>query len=221
VRRSVSRARILRTALALVDREGLDALTMRRVAAQLQVGAMSLYYYVPNKEAILDGVFDLVIAKADLPTGEVSAAEWIRGAAQGFRRLALQHPRTFPLLASRPIPLVDIAAAEPMEAGMAAFVRLGMEAADAYAALQAVLMSLLSLGLLESQAMLDPLPAAASQLEALPEAQFPLLRAVPDLDLDRDAVWSCLVETLVRGLTDSRRLDATEIEPNRTQVAST
>ncbi len=200
MREPVNRARIVEAALALVDESGLEALTIRRVAARLDVGAMSIYYYVANKEAILDGVFDLVIAKADLPAGEISAAEWIRGAAEGFRRLAMQHPRTFPLLTSRPMPLLDVAAAAPMEAGLAAFARSGMNAQDAYAALQAVSMSLLSLGLLESQAMLDPLPDAVSQVEVLPAQQFPLLSAVPGLDLEREAIWTCLVEALVRGL---------------------
>ncbi len=202
MRQPLSRARIFAAALTLVDRDGLEALTMRGVAAQLGVEAMSLYYHVPSKEAILEGVFDLIIARADLPVGEVSAPEWIRGTAEGFRRLAVQHPRTFPLLTTRPIPLADVAAAEPIEAGLAAFARSGMDAAQAYAAVQAVLISLLSLGLLESQAVLDPDTDAASQLDALPGPQFPLLSAVPDLDVTRATVVSCLVETLVRGLTE-------------------
>src|SRR5687768_16340103 len=127
-RRPLSRARILRTALGIVDREGLDALTMRRVAAKLDVEAMSLYHHVPNKDAILDGVYDLVITKAELPKGDVTAEHWIRGTAAAFRRLAHQHPRAVPLFTSRPLPLLDAAAAEPMEAGLAAFARLGMTA---------------------------------------------------------------------------------------------
>lgn len=203
MRQPLSRARIIEAALALVDRDGVQALTMRGVAAQLGVEAMSLYYHVPNKEAILEGIFDLLIARADLPAGEVSAPEWIRGTAEGFHRLAVQHPRTFPLLTTRPMPLADVAAAEPIEAGLAAFARSGMDPAQAYAAVQAVLISLLSLGLLESQAVLHPDTDAASQLDALPGQQFPLLTGVPDLDVTQAAVISCLVESLVRGLTES------------------
>lgn len=199
-RRPLTHARILRAALTIVDREGLEALSMRRVASRLGVGAMSLYYYVPNKGAILDGVYDLVVAKAELPNGEVTAAQWVRGAAEAFRRLALEHPRAYPLLTSRPIPLVDPAAAQPMEAGLAAFGRHGMNAAEAYAALQAVCVSLLSLGQLESQAKLHPESGAASQVSGLPPDRFPLLSAVPGLPVDRDEIWSSLVEMLVRGL---------------------
>lgn len=202
MRQPLSRAGIFAAALALVDADGLEALTMRRVAAQLGVEAMSLYYHVPNKEAILDGVFDLVIARADLPAGDVSAADWIRGTADSFRQLAVQHPRAFPLLTTRPIPLVDAAAAAPIEAGLAAFSRSGRDSVGAYTAVQAVLMSLLALGLIESQAVLDPSPDASSQLDALPPGDFPLLTAVPDLEVTRDGVMSCLVEALVRGLTE-------------------
>ena len=190
----------MRAALIIVDKEGLEALSMRRVASRLGVGAMSLYYYVPNKDAILDGVYDLVIAKAQLPTGEVTAEQWVRGAAEAFRRLAIAHPRAFPLLTSQPIPLVDAAAAEPMEAGLAAFAREGMDAAQAYAALQAVCVSLLSLGQLESQAVLHPEPGAASQVTQLAPARFPLLSAVPGLPVHSDEIWNSLVGMLVRGL---------------------
>ena len=62
----ISHARIVRAALKIVDRDGLNALSIRRVASQLGVSPMSLYYYVPTKDAILDDVYDLVIAKAEL-----------------------------------------------------------------------------------------------------------------------------------------------------------
>jgi AcrR family transcriptional regulator len=55
-RRSLDRRRILVTALRLVDREGLEALSMRKLGAELRVEAMSLYNHVPNKSALLDGM---------------------------------------------------------------------------------------------------------------------------------------------------------------------
>lgn len=190
----------MRAALAIVDRDGVDALSIRGVASRLGVSPMSLYYYVPNKDAILDGVYDLVIAKAQLPTGEVSAAQWVRGAAEAFRRLAVQHPRAYPLLTSRPMPLGDADAAEPMEAGLAAFARHGMDAAEAYATLQAVCVALLSLGQLESQAILHPDSDSASQVTELSADRFPLLSDLPALPVDRDEIWNSLVALLVRGL---------------------
>jgi AcrR family transcriptional regulator len=197
----------MRAALAIVDRDGVDALSIRGVASRLGVSPMSLYYYVPNKDAILDGVYDLLIAKAELPTGEVSAAQWVRGAAEAFRRLAVQHPRAYPLLTSQPMPLGDAAAAEPMEAGLAAFARHGMDAAEAYATLQAVGVALLSLGQLESQAVLHPDSDSASQVTELSADRFPLLSAVPALPVEPDEIWNSLVLLLVRGLDGGGRPD--------------
>lgn len=62
-KRPLSRERVLRAAVDLADREGIRALTMRRLAEDLGVEAMSLYYHVANKEALLDGVVDLIVAE--------------------------------------------------------------------------------------------------------------------------------------------------------------
>jgi AcrR family transcriptional regulator len=59
----LSRRRVLRAAVDVADRDGLDALTMRRVAQELGVEAMSLYHHVANKDAILDGIVDVVIGE--------------------------------------------------------------------------------------------------------------------------------------------------------------
>jgi AcrR family transcriptional regulator len=57
----LSSARVFAAAIALADREGIDALTMRHLAEELGVEAMSLYYHVANKEAILDGVVEAIV----------------------------------------------------------------------------------------------------------------------------------------------------------------
>ncbi|BAJ27203.1 MULTISPECIES: TetR/AcrR family transcriptional regulator [Kitasatospora] len=62
-----SRTSIARAALGLADREGLDAVTMRRVAAELGAGTMSLYNYVPKKEHLFDLLVDLLAEEYDLP----------------------------------------------------------------------------------------------------------------------------------------------------------
>jgi AcrR family transcriptional regulator len=67
---SLSRDRILREAVALADREGLDALSMRRLARELGAGAMTLYHYVANKDEVLEGMVDIVFGEIRLPTGD-------------------------------------------------------------------------------------------------------------------------------------------------------
>ena len=73
--RRLSRDRVLRAAVALADRAGIDSLTIRRLADELGAGAMSLYHYVPNKEALRDGMVDQVFSEIELPaSGDWKAA---------------------------------------------------------------------------------------------------------------------------------------------------
>lgn len=61
--------RVFAAAIALADREGIEALTMRRLAEELGVEAMSLYYHVANKEAILDGVVEAIVSEIEVELG--------------------------------------------------------------------------------------------------------------------------------------------------------
>jgi AcrR family transcriptional regulator len=70
----LSRDRILRAALELVDEGGLEALTMRRLGKALGFEAMSLYNHVANKEDVIDGMLELVLAESELPT---AAGDWV------------------------------------------------------------------------------------------------------------------------------------------------
>jgi AcrR family transcriptional regulator len=81
-RTPLSRERILDAALALADAEGVEGLTMRRLAAELGVEAMTIYYHVPNKDAILDALVERVIAEIELPE---PGTEW----RSALRSLAL------------------------------------------------------------------------------------------------------------------------------------
>src|SRR3954452_3774312 len=141
--RPLSRQRILEAAFAIADKQGLDAVTMRSVAAKLGVEAMSLYHHVPSKKAMLDGLVDLIIQVADLPTGDVTAEQWIRGTAEGLRTVARRHPRPVPLLGSRSVPLADPLSAQPFEAGIGAFTRAGYNVTEGFARLQACAVAML------------------------------------------------------------------------------
>ncbi|EAR23813.1 putative transcriptional regulator [marine actinobacterium PHSC20C1] len=74
-RAPITREAVLAAALELADAEGSAALTMRKLADRIGVEAMSIYYHVPNKEAILTGLVDLVFAEIELPT---TALDWRR-----------------------------------------------------------------------------------------------------------------------------------------------
>jgi AcrR family transcriptional regulator len=191
----------LKAAFAIADKRGLEAVTMRSVAARLNVEAMSLYNHVPSKKAMLNGLVDMLIQVAELPTGDVTAEQWIRGAADGLRALAQQHPRLVGLLTTRPVPLDDPESAKPFEAGLAAFSRTGMTVTEGFAAVQTVALSLLSMTTLEAASVLLPGAADETGLAALPEAEFPLLRKVLEQPAGLDELWQTLVGGLVRGLT--------------------
>ncbi|GLW98619.1 TetR/AcrR family transcriptional regulator [Microtetraspora sp. NBRC 16547] len=90
-------------ALRLIDERGVEALSMRKLAAELDVNPMSLYHHVPNKEALLEGVCDLVISGIELPADD--AAPWqeqLKALGVGLRAIALAHPALYPYLVSRP-----------------------------------------------------------------------------------------------------------------------
>ena len=106
-RRPLSRRRVLEEAVRFVDREGLEALTMRKLGAELGVEAMSLYNHVPNKSALLDGMVEVLLGEVEIPTQEAGWEERIREGYGAFRRLAHRHPNVFPLLVNRPPETMD------------------------------------------------------------------------------------------------------------------
>ena len=90
---SLTRGRILGAALRLVDEEGMGALSMRRLGAELGVHPMSIYYHLPGKEAIVSGLVRVVFGEMRVPsTGSGTWREQVRGFARAHRDLARAHP---------------------------------------------------------------------------------------------------------------------------------
>jgi TetR/AcrR family transcriptional regulator, tetracycline repressor protein len=92
-RKTLSRDRILEAALRLVDAEGIDALSMRRLAADLGVNPMSIYHHVSGKDALIAGLVEAVFSEARPPTpDEGTWQERVRQSARVYRRLVRAHP---------------------------------------------------------------------------------------------------------------------------------
>jgi TetR/AcrR family tetracycline transcriptional repressor len=106
-RQPLSRRRVLEEAVRFADREGLEALTMRKLGAELGVEAMSLYNHVPNKGALLDGMVEVLLGELEIPPRSRDWEERIREGYRAFRRLAHEHPNVFPLLVNRPPVTMD------------------------------------------------------------------------------------------------------------------
>jgi len=106
-RTPLSRDRVLRAAAALADRDGIGALTMRKLGQELGVEAMSLYKHVANKDEVLDGLAELVLAEFELPTDDVGWREAMHRRASSARTALTRHPWA-PAVISRsgPLPLL-------------------------------------------------------------------------------------------------------------------
>ncbi len=88
----LSRDRVLRAAIALADEGGIDALSMRKLADELGVKAMSLYNHVANKDAVLDGILDTAFGEIVLPTGEADWRSEVRKIGVSAHETLLRHP---------------------------------------------------------------------------------------------------------------------------------
>jgi AcrR family transcriptional regulator len=100
----LTRERVLRAAVVLADKGGIDSLTMRKLGQELDVEAMSLYNHVANKEDIIDGIIDLVFGEIAVPSG---GAEWktaMRKRAISAHEALLRHSWATSLMQSRTKP---------------------------------------------------------------------------------------------------------------------
>ena len=219
-RTPLDRRRILGSAIAFIDRNGLAALTMRRLGAELGVEAMALYRYVPGREQLLDGVVEAVIDElyGDPDVHMRAAGGWqdfLQRLAHGVRRIALAHPEVFPLVATRPpeAPWIrpPLRSLRWVESFLAAMTGSGFSAEAAVAAYRAYSSFLLGHLLLEvSQKGVKISPEDAP--EGVPDtgtdlSQYPLVVELEEL-LSRDesaAEFEEALENLLGRLESVRR----------------
>ena len=193
----LSRQRSLDCAVRIADRDGLDAASLRKVAAELGVHVTSLYNHVATKEALLDGVVEALFASADLPLAEVAWEQWVRRFVDGVAVLAREHPGAFAVLLRRPVQ--GPGATATFEAGLAAFHRAGLNATDAYAAVKSVALAVL--GCCVEQAYAAGGGQLHTDVSSLSWRDFPLLHEVSAADAaDEVDVVAALREVLVAGL---------------------
>jgi AcrR family transcriptional regulator len=131
-RPTLTREQVFATALRLIDADGVEALSMRRLGKALDRDPMRLYRYAPSKDALLDGVVELVLSGLVVPTPR--GDDWdevLRRTAHAFRSIALAHPHVVPLLVTRPLatPLAlrPLGTLRPLEALLELFVAAGFD----------------------------------------------------------------------------------------------
>src|SRR6266851_1142983 len=122
-RRPLTRERILRVGLRFIDEQGLEVFTMRKLAQELGVDPMSIYRHFENKDALLDGIADVLWSEVELPESETGWEALLRSFATSLRALAHVHPHAYALLCKNQslslalLRLCDVALEQLQQAG--------------------------------------------------------------------------------------------------------
>jgi AcrR family transcriptional regulator len=125
----LTRNRIISAAMELIERDGVDAISMRRLATELGCGVMSLYNHVPSKAALLDGVAEAVMSGIEFtPMPDASWQDQVRAQARAFRQIARAHPRCTMIVVSRPA--TSTAPLRPVEHALATLREAGFGGAE-------------------------------------------------------------------------------------------
>lgn len=208
---------VLSTALALVDAEGLDALTMRRLGQELGRDPMGLYRYAANRAALLDGVTELVLNELGVVPDHPDWQVQLRRIAHDLRMIALRHPNVVPLLVTRPLStplgLRPVGTLRPLEQILSLLSRAGFAPADALHVYRAYYGFLYGHILNELQEFIVDADENEALLRLglhrLPAKDFPHLRALAPLlaDYDGEAELDEGISILLAGLS-ARLTDA-------------
>jgi AcrR family transcriptional regulator len=132
----LSREKILDAAIDLLDRHGLEGLSMRKLGTAVGVEAMSLYNHVPSKDALLDGIHERILTSLDAPATARTWQSFVRHQALALHRALLAHPNAIPLFATRPA--ATPAAIERLDHYLAVLLRAGFKPTEALSIVQLV-----------------------------------------------------------------------------------
>jgi AcrR family transcriptional regulator len=201
-RRSLDRRKILETAVRFVDREGLEALSMRKLGAELRVEAMSLYNHVPNKSALLDGMVEVLLGELRIPSEDEGWEERVRGAYRAFRRLAHEHPNVFPLFVTRPPDTMD--GVWLVEEFLQTLEKAGFDPKTSLHAFRALSSYATGYAMAELRGFAMEPSGLRSGTRALPPEQFPRIAELNrELgEVDRDAEFEFGLDLILHGLRE-------------------
>ncbi len=209
----LDRKRIVEAAMAIIDDEGLEALSMRRLGAALGVNPMAAYHHVPGKAALYDLVLEEIMAGVDLSGVDSRAplAERLKQGARAYRASILAHPRAIPVLASRS--LRTAAALRPVEPILGILFEAGLTATEVVAAIDCVAQYILGVCVGYYHHTVDEETSAGREFDELDPAEFPNVNRM--LAEGRyagfDAEFEFGLDAIVRGLLGGPRspLEAT------------
>jgi AcrR family transcriptional regulator len=200
-RAGLTRDRVLATALDIVDRDGIDALSMRRLGRELGVEAMSLYSYVDNKQDLIEGVVEQVFREMPIIVeGDGPWQDRLREQAATFRRVLLAHPHAITLVAGRP--LVTDRTRAYVESALCELQRYGLDLTTADLVLG--LIASFVIGHVSEQVG-EESRTAAGYVTVEPEGsdavRFPNVTALmKDVALDRNREFAFGLDVLIAGI---------------------
>ena len=143
----LTRQRIVEEAVALLDDEGPESLSMRRLASRLGVSPMSLYHHVADKAELVDGIAEHLMSQLEVPAESVPWESAVRTMATSFRSLTHQHPAAFRVLLGQERPAAMLRTAETV---VARFVAAGFDEMSALTTFRVVVRFLLGSVMVES-----------------------------------------------------------------------
>jgi AcrR family transcriptional regulator len=208
-REALTMERVVETALAIVDRDGLEKLSMRKLGAELGVDPMAVYHYIPNKAALLDGLIEAVMNELGVACSREATedvTEWFVSAFHNFWEVLRAHPNVLTVMATRPI--TGDAGLRSAECVLRELHTIGLPAEDAMAALMSLTTMTVAIALAEAGRAPGAMhPTVQEKIEncylALPPEEFPLflegLNKVPTKDWGR--IFDFSIRIFVAGLT--------------------
>ncbi len=203
----LKREHIVSTSLKLVDREGLKALSMRRLGAELGVDPMAVYYHIPNKEALLDAIVEAVMAEIDLSVDHPAdpPEERILCAAFAYRDVMLAHANALPILISHGPSTA--AALRPVELLTGILRDAGLPPGEAFSGMNVIAAAVRGFAGMIAVSVKKPIREVIDAMDrSLPAGEFPHLReAMPFAFEFADRGFEFGIRALARGLIAEAR----------------
>lgn len=206
-RSTLSRERVISAALTLVDREGIDALSMRRLGAELGVDPMAVYHYIPNKAALLDCLVDAIMTELGVPPKREDTQtwdEWVIAMFNAYRKVLRAHPNALQVAATRPV--MSYTGMKAGEAIMAELTGAGLELDNAIEVMKVMMTMVVGMALAE----VGQAPGVSSfsedemqaYCESLPKDEFPIMASCIGRNEWRDweGIYTFAAETFFAGL---------------------
>ena len=201
-RGDLSRETIAATALELTDRDGLDSLSMRRLAERLGIGPMTLYGYFRDKDELLDAVVEAAAAERPRPRRGVSWQEQLREIARALRAGLSRHPALVQLRLQRPI--MTPGAFRGTEAALQALRSAGFGPDEAAHAFRLLFIYVFGYAAFSAPEVTDELRGEVrAAVAALPPEEYPVMTAAGETLADTmggDAPFELGLDTVIAGM---------------------